>query len=808
VNKAAVAQIEQFASKDGAIQLKAVFERDGFTFCKVSLDTRAIPHSEGGIRVRSREVFLIAAPEDYPFSPPSVIASHSRWAGTAHVQWGSHICIYAAPSVEWSPADGMRGLIDRLVLWLERAALGTLDPEGQPLHPPVAYATPAAGHLVIHADVGERVPWSTKSEATSLQFAWCAMDGSRIDVVEWLDYGEIADRVVAAEFQPRDEHGRSQLVAVAAFISDQIGFEYPKKAQALVDALARSGLPAERLLEDMSRARLVNSYLESKLVDGTSLPNVVILGTPSRRIGQELLAHLSAWRLQDIGNDLADLLRSANWGVLQDRKQKIFDLAKSWIGLADTSWMRVWEDRHEVTRPRDGGTNASTLRGRKVLILGAGALGAPIAEFCVRAGVSELTVADEGRVGPGILVRQPYSDADITKPKAKVLAERLSTIRLDLKVDGVFGDAKDTVLSSAPGLQGFDLVIDATADVGVRTAIEARRRTDTPNWPDILTVMIGHDAKRGIVTASARGASGGPADVLRRFSIDCLASPHLRDIAEDFFPTEARVDMFFPEPGCSSPTFVGSQADAAGLAGMLLNEGIALLRADSEPMGAAAVRRTSSVLPSVDARGWKSDAVATDANGSGYEIRITNVALAEMRAESRRGQRVRGPGVETGGMLLGAIDDAYGVIHVDRVVGPPPDSRLSAFYFQHGIVGTQEKVDERRRATGNRQSFVGLWHTHPCGKAAPSATDDEGMWELVSLHDVGRRALMVILGGDGWGRWLQDATPPSIYARVSVLGGATSPAFSGGFIVVGEPSFPGGFAYPEYFHTTPGPGAR
>jgi hypothetical protein len=32
----------------------------------------------------------------------------------------------------------MHGLISRLTLWLQRAAEGTLDPEGQSLHPPVA----------------------------------------------------------------------------------------------------------------------------------------------------------------------------------------------------------------------------------------------------------------------------------------------------------------------------------------------------------------------------------------------------------------------------------------------------------------------------------------------------------------------------------------------------------------------------------------------------------------------------------------------------------------------------------------------
>jgi hypothetical protein len=53
-----------------------------------------------------------------------------------------------------------------------------------------------------------------------------------------------------------------------------------------------------------------------------------------------------------------------------------------------------------------------------------------------------------------------------------------------------------------------------------------------------------------------------------------------------------------------------------------------------------------------------------------------------MRTEARRGARVRGPRIETGGMLLGAFDDAVGVIYIDRVTRPPPDSFLSATYFQ------------------------------------------------------------------------------------------------------------------------------
>ena len=103
-------------------------------------------------------------------------------------------------------------------------------------------------------------------------------------------------------------------------------------------------------------------------------------------------------------------------------------------------------------------------------------------------------------------------------------------------------------------------------------------------------------------------------------------------------------------------------------------------------------------------------------------------------------------------MLLGAVDDAASVICVDRVTGPPPDSYLSADYFQHGTDGIQEAVAARLADSRAMTGFVGYWHTHPRGVAAPSLTDEEGMASVVAPDGRRQRALMVILGGPP-GRW-------------------------------------------------------
>jgi len=57
-----------------------------------------------------------------------------------------------------------------------------------------------------------------------------------------------------------------------------------------------------------------------------------------------------------------------------------------------------------------------------------------------------MTVVDYDLVSPGILVRQPYADAEIGMAKASVLADRLNRIQADQPVTPVVGSAQETVV--------------------------------------------------------------------------------------------------------------------------------------------------------------------------------------------------------------------------------------------------------------------------------------------------------------------------------------------------------------------------
>lgn len=766
---------------------------------EISLDCSGTPTAAGGLALRRRERFAIYVAPDFPFSIPTIVGPHHRWAGTPHVQWRCQLCLYAAPSIEWDPADGMFGLIQRLGEWLRQAAVGDLDPDDQPLHPPVAYISAAHGVIVIRADLGDRAPSTStthrgnSSHRSQTQEAdhgtrlvvGLTLDHSdgRRDLIEWMDRREWLDRFTTGQL-PAERDGRPVAGVLAVLCDAEMSFEYPKQAAALIEALETFGLPRNELFDAVGEVAAVNYELARQQAGGGPInppPVDLLVGTPSRRMQEAALRqHLVCWRFNDIGRLITEnvIFANSDQAALAHLGELAQKLLPDWIANTETSWVRVLEDRAEVTIRRDTNSSASWIRGRRILVIGCGALGGPIAEFCVRGGAAAVWVIDEDIVTPGILVRQPYTDDDIGVNKAVALSTRLNRIRSDQPVQPATGSAEAVLLADSAGAPDVDLVIDATANNTVAALIELRRNQHCETWPPIMTVAIGHDARRGVVLVSKRDATGGPREVMRRLALAGRThhSGRLADVAADLFPTAPRSATFQPEPGCSSPTFTGSAADLSALAGHLLDAGLRALTGDgpaptAEPMVAGVVRlpeAPNSSLPGTDWFGWPNDTVSRDTS-SDYEIRISHPALSRMRAEVRRGARLRGPNIETGGLLLGQIDDACRCIWIDDVSGPPPDSLLSAVHFDHGVEGVNELVAYHRSRSGRLTTFVGMWHSHPYGEAKPSETDEYGMRSLVTpIANSPSRALIVIIGGGDatWTRWVTDGQPPDIFGQL------------------------------------------
>ena len=201
-------------------------------------------------------------------------------------------------------------------------------------------------------------------------------------------------------------------------------------------------------------------------------------------------------------------------------------------------------------------------------------------------------------------------------------------------------------------------------------------------------MAIGHRAERGIATLALCDASGAGADLLRKLALYARSEPHLADVADDLFPDPPRADTFQPEPGCSEPTFRGSAAEVQGLAAQLLSGALADLQASdvsqqadgmpgvaTEPSTSMSARIARLPYPSGPPTGeyitWAKDHTQLDVE-SGYEVRFTPSALDNMQDEAYGTSKTCGADVETGGILLGLVDDPSRVIWVTSATGPTP----------------------------------------------------------------------------------------------------------------------------------------
>ena len=127
--------------------------------------------------------------------------------------------------------------------------------------------------------------------------------------------------------------------------------------------------------------------------------------------------------------------------------------------------------RHLVLR-EIGGPGQQRLKAARVLIVGAGGLGAPSALYLAAAGVGELALVDPDTVALSNLQRQVlYASADEGRGKVEAAAERLAALNANVRVTPI---AERVSATNARDLvRGFDLALDGTDDFATRFAVNA-----------------------------------------------------------------------------------------------------------------------------------------------------------------------------------------------------------------------------------------------------------------------------------------------------------------------------------------------
>jgi len=119
-----------------------------------------------------------------------------------------------------------------------------------------------------------------------------------------------------------------------------------------------------------------------------------------------------------------------------------------------------------------GGPGQQALKRARVLIVGAGGVGAPAALYLAAAGVGTLGLIDDDVVGLSNLQRQiAFSTPEVGRPKVEAAAERLGGLNPHVTIQ-TFAE-RLTPDNAADRIGGSDIVLDGTDDFDTRLIVNA-----------------------------------------------------------------------------------------------------------------------------------------------------------------------------------------------------------------------------------------------------------------------------------------------------------------------------------------------
>jgi len=218
--------------------------------------------------------------------------------------------------------------------------------------------------------------------------------------------------------------------------------------------------------------------------------------------------------------------------------------------------------RGERLSPQDLGARIPTiagLAGKTVALAGLGALGGPIALELGRAQVGELRILDSDVVEAGTIVRWPFGLHSVGHRKTNLLHNFLVN---DYPFTKVVSFDHHLGIVPAPGdppaprseaelltdfLDGADLLIDATAEIGVEQLLAAL--ADEAGIPQVY------------VTATEGGWGGVVARVLPGVT-GCWYCLQMRLDEQSITPPPAAPTGTVQPRGCAAPTWTGTSFDA------------------------------------------------------------------------------------------------------------------------------------------------------------------------------------------------------------------------------------------------------
>jgi molybdopterin-synthase adenylyltransferase len=188
-----------------------------------------------------------------------------------------------------------------------------------------------------------------------------------------------------------------------------------------------------------------------------------------------------------------------------------------------------------------GGAGQQKLKKSRVLVIGAGGLGAPLLSYLAAAGIGTLGIVDDDRVSLSNLQRQVIFDTDLVgSPKVAAAAARIGKINPHVTVEA--HEVRLTEDNARELIARYDIIADGSDNFDTR----------------YLVADVCEELRKPLV-AAALGRFDGSLTVLKPFekSVDGNLFPGYRDL----FPERPPAGLV---PSCAEAGIIGALAGVIG----------------------------------------------------------------------------------------------------------------------------------------------------------------------------------------------------------------------------------------------------
>lgn len=354
--------------------------------------------------------------------------------------------------------ERLRWHVERALQWINEAEQGTLLAPGDPYELPEFPGAETSGWRVGFMETSETLArWQREKCRAGLLTLVPLPERAQLLVVKQFS-NTLGLPVIQSSWGTMVKEAKEERRGIWLRL-DQCpllsGWQVPATWGELQQAFQTQGFDLFELLQSV-----VSGLRDGKrhiALIGFPIPNVV--GGSSNRF------HWQALRLPILsaGRQTPNGFRPNERGHwLRDQRQVLkADLLLDWVATEN------WEPEQLASR----GRLAPLLTSRRVLLIGAGALGSAIAELLVRGGVTEGLILDDQRLMAGNLVRHTLTLPEVGIAKAPLLAARLNRILPAARIRGIDAAFPPQTQAISESVQRCYLIIDCTGQDDVLEAL-------------------------------------------------------------------------------------------------------------------------------------------------------------------------------------------------------------------------------------------------------------------------------------------------------------------------------------------------